>query len=227
MSNPRSTAFIILLVVFLQLSNTSAFSQPVSSIVLSNSFLQNISSIFSKNISPEIRKEEQNKREQVKEKLRFLCSQPFSNENVSEIRNLIPELRDVNPTKPTISSPLLFKKWQLLWTTEKEINFFQYWKISKPNSITQTLTQEKIINMIPFEAGGSFGVTGNVNINEELNRVDFEFESATLDLKSWGQFSIPPVGKGFFDVLYLDSELRVDINSRNDILVCTPFKNQE
>lgn len=224
MSNPLSTMFIILLVVFSQLSNTSAFSQPVSSIVLSNSFLQNISSIFSKT---EIRKEAKNKREQVKEKLLFLCNQPFSKENVSEVRRLIPELRDVNPTKPTISSPLLLKKWQLLWTTEKEINFFQDWKISKPNSITQTLTQEKIINMIPFETGGSFGVTGNVSINEELNRVDFEFESATLDLKSWGQFSIPPVGKGYFDVLYLDTELRVDINSRNDILVCTPFKNQE
>jgi hypothetical protein len=191
---------------------------------MSNAFLQNVSSIFSINNFSETNKALEIKRKQVKDRLLFLCNQPFTKENVSEIRSLIPELREVNPTKPSISSPLLFQKWQLLWTTEKEINFFQDWKISKPNSIAQTLTPEKIINMIPFVAGGSFGVTGNVMINEELNRVDFEFESATLDLKSWGEYTIPPVGKGYFDVLYLDSELRVDINSRNDVLICKPFR---
>ena len=53
-------------------------------------------------------------------------------------------------------------------------------------------------------------------------RTYFEFTSATLDLDKWGTYTVPPLGKGWFDTLYLDEELRVDLNSRDDILICTP-----
>jgi len=45
-----------------------------------------------------------------------------------------------------------------------------------------------------------------------------------LDLVRFGKYSFPPVGSGWFDTIYLDEELRCDVNSRNDILICTPFK---
>lgn len=122
--------------------------------------------------------------------------------------------------------------FQRVWTTEKEINFFIDWNIS--GQITQTLDNGILENNIPFQKGGSFGVKGKLSIpnnseNEVNNdseptrvglRTEFEFESATLDLGKWGSFSFPPVGKGWFDTVYLDDSFRIDTNSRNDILIC-------
>ena len=115
--------------------------------------------------------------------------------------------------------------WRL-WTTEKEINFFIDWNLC--NQITQTLNNGILLNNIPFKKGGSFGVKGKLStvssetFNDDSNdlRTDFEFESATLDLDKWGTYTFPPVGKGWFDTIYLDDSFRVDVNSRNDILIC-------
>lgn len=106
------------------------------------------------------------------------------------------------------------------WTTEKEINVFNDWGIS--GTISQTISGPVLLNMIPFKKGGSFGVKGRLTISEPDGiRTDFEFESATLDLGKWGSHALPPVGKGWFDTIYLDENLRIDINSRDDILICT------
>ena len=75
-------------------------------------------------------------------------------------------------------------------------------------------------NLIPFKKGGSFGVKGKITPDDDIaQRTNFEFESATIDLQ-WFKFTIPPVGKGWFDTIYLDEDLRVDVNSRDDILIC-------
>lgn len=55
-------------------------------------------------------------------------------------------------------------------------------------------------------------------------RTNFKFQSATLDL-GWFKFNIPPIGEGWFDTVYLDEDLRVDINSRDDILIVVPNVN--
>lgn len=109
-----------------------------------------------------------------------------------------------------------------VWTTEKEINFFSDFNISA--DISQTITSDGVLtNMIPFQKGGSFGVVGKVEADENIpQRTNFVFESAKLDLGKF-QFTLPPVGQGWFETLYLDEELRVDLNSRNDILICTPL----
>ncbi len=91
-------------------------------------------------------------------------------------------------------------------------------------------------NNIPFRKGGSFGVKGKLSIPGNSNdnqstsidvstssqglRTEFEFETASLDLGKWGTYSFPPVGKGWFDTVYLDESFRIDLNSRNDILIC-------
>ena len=77
--------------------------------------------------------------------------------------------------------------------------------------------------MIPFKRGGSFGVSGSIGPSESNSlRTIFKFKSATLDLGKFGSYNLPPVGEGWFDTVYLDEGLRVDLNSRSDILVCTP-----
>lgn len=110
------------------------------------------------------------------------------------------------------------------WTTEKEINVFDDWGIS--GTISQTIDGPDLLNMIPFRRGGSFGVKGRLTIPDPDGiRTDFEFESATLDLGQWGSYQLPPIGKGWFDTIFLDDDLRVDVNSRDDILICTPRQN--
>jgi hypothetical protein len=124
-----------------------------------------------------------------------------------------------------------------VWTTEKEINIFSDWNIS--GDITQSISSDqKLVNVIPFQKGGSLSVVGSLDLPSEDDedgsgsssssggiRTEFEFTSAKLDLAKWGTYNFPPVGKGWFDTIYLDEDLRVDVNSRNDILICTPFEN--
>ena len=90
--------------------------------------------------------------------------------------------------------------------------------------------------------GGGFGVKGTISVddndgvssnsaenddsnssgdnNNNIIRTQFKFNSAKLDLGKWGTYNFPPIGNGWFDTLYLDEELRIDLNSRNDILIC-------
>lgn len=112
------------------------------------------------------------------------------------------------------------------WTTEKEINFFNDLGISN-GKITQTIDGTVLENSIPFQRGGSLGVRGSLSFGEAEVRTEFEFVTATLDLGSWGTFSLPPVGKGWFDTIYLDEQLRIDTNSRNDILICIPAAEEQ
>lgn len=79
-------------------------------------------------------------------------------------------------------------------------------------------------NNIPFRNGGFLGVEGALTLAEDRpQRTEFEFRTATLDLgvDALPQFQLPPVGKGWFDTVYLDDSLRIDRNSRNDILICS------
>lgn len=69
---------------------------------------------------------------------------------------------------------------------------------------------------------GELSLPDNDGRGDQMLRTNFVFSSATLDLGRWGSFSVPPIGKGWFETLYLDDTLRVDTNSRDDILICTP-----
>jgi hypothetical protein len=132
-----------------------------------------------------------------------------------------------------------------VWTTEKEINFFQDFKLSK--CITQTISNKndsnqdkegKLENLIQFVNDGFLSVEGIISpalpseddddgsTTSLGQRTNFQFTSAKLNI-GWGggSFSIPPVGKGWFETVYLDDDLRIDINSRDDILICAPKVN--
>ena len=106
------------------------------------------------------------------------------------------------------------------WTTEKEINFFSDFNIS--GEITQTIQGRSLNNLIEFKNGGGLSVNGDLNESDIYpERTNFKFSNANLDL-GFVSFDIPPVGEGWFDTVYLDANLRIDVNSRDDILICTP-----
>jgi hypothetical protein len=155
------------------------------------------------------------KRKELKTLLLKECEGGSSRERIEEI---IADMADVSPTPESASSPLLQSKWLMKWTTEKEINFFVDWNLS--SQVTQTIDANAVLqNNIEFQRGGYLGVTGVLSTEGGV-RTDFEFTEATLDLGKFGSYQIPPVGKGWFDTVYLDEDLRVDTNSRNDILIC-------
>ena len=115
--------------------------------------------------------------------------------------------------------------------TEKEINLFSDLGIS--GQVYQTIRDGNVLeNVIEFKRGGGLSVCGSLSTPDTIEntgngegmagyRTYFTFKSASLDLGKWGSYSLPPVGKGWFDTIYLDKEFRVDVNSRNDILICT------
>ena len=113
-------------------------------------------------------------------------------------------------------------QWELIYTTEKEVNFFRTsWPFAKVGSITQDLDPYKtelINNSINFEGGGEFLVTGGVFLadgDSEYDRVNFKFEGAVA--KGWGkELTLPPVGAGWFDTMFCDKEYRLSQDSRGD-----------
>ena len=113
-------------------------------------------------------------------------------------------------------------QWQLIYTTEKEVNFFKTsWPFAKVSAISQVLDlydSGVINNSIKFEGGGEFLVTGTVEPADSesgYDRVCFKFTEAVI--KAWGKsFTIPPAGAGWFDTMFCDEEYRLSRDSRND-----------
>ena len=113
-------------------------------------------------------------------------------------------------------------RWELIFTTEKEVNFFKTsWPFAEVSLITQRLdiTDEKFVNnVIGFKGGAEFAVTGSagpVDGDNEYDRVAFEFTSAKAVV--WGvEISLPPLGTGWFDTMYCDDTYRLSRDSRGD-----------
>eukprot|EP00977_Amphora_coffeiformis_P015641 scaffold4600_cov169-Amphora_coffeaeformis.AAC.3 len=161
-------------------------------------------------------------RERLKADLLNTCRQPKVER--AQVEEKIAALAPFSPTKNSAASPLLQKDWILTWTTEKEINFFLDFGIA--SEVSQTINGSELGNLIAFKRGGCLSVSGTLSASKDDSavRTEFKFDTATLDLAKWGKYQFPPVGQGWFDTIYLDDGLRVDTNSRDDILICTPRK---
>lgn len=113
-------------------------------------------------------------------------------------------------------------QWELIFTTEKEVNFFKTsWPFAKVSSITQDIDPYKsctVDNLISFDGGGAFAVTGTASPAEsdsEYDRIEFEFKSAVI--RAWGrELTLPPVGAGWFDTLFCDGNYRLSMDNRGD-----------
>lgn len=76
-------------------------------------------------------------------------------------------------------------------------------------------------NAIDFDGGeGYLRVGSSCAPQVSGGRVDFRFESC--DAKWRGvRLPLPPVGTGWFEVVYLDDEMRIARDSRGDLQICT------
>lgn len=202
-------------------STNTLISETTSPTAAKSTILDTIQSIFQKSDESSSRVGNRKEIENAKSKLLLSCREGERNRNV--IEDLISELESLSPMQGTAKSGNLQREWKMEWTTEKEINIFIDWKIS--NNVYQTISGKELKNGIEFQNGGGLFVSGSLSIPEddmhEGKRTNFKFTTALLDLGKWGTYTIPPVGEGWFETIYLDDNLRVDTNSRNDILICT------
>ncbi|KAF9617108.1 hypothetical protein IFM89_033274 [Coptis chinensis] len=119
--------------------------------------------------------------------------------------------------------------WKMLWTTEKE-QLFIIKNASlfgtQTGDVLQVIDVEKGVlnNVITFPPSGVFFVRSSIEIVSP-QRVNFRFTSAVLRGESW-EFPLPPFGQGvcvlfltWFESVYLDDEIRVVKDIRNDYLV--------
>eukprot|EP00980_Cylindrotheca_fusiformis_P017845 scaffold5653_cov147-Cylindrotheca_fusiformis.AAC.7 len=116
----------------------------------------------------------------------------------------------------------LLGKWELIFTTEKEVNFFKTsWPFADVSCIIQDLDlyeSQTINNSINFETGGRFVVTGTakaVDGDSDFDRVEFKFTDAAI--RAWDRtIKVPPVGAGWFDTMYCDDSYRLSRDVRGD-----------
>lgn len=138
------------------------------------------------------------------------------------------ELPALRPMEEPARSDLLSGEWEVRWTNEKEINFTvkngllglqwkrTYQSIDMPNS--------RLVNIIEFD-GGELRVFSSIMPDpSDGTRFNFVFGECTL---KWKELSVPlpPVGRGWGELLYLDEEMRIQRDIRGDLLVATKVRS--
>ncbi|XP_073273924.1 probable plastid-lipid-associated protein 11, chloroplastic [Primulina huaijiensis] len=112
--------------------------------------------------------------------------------------------------------------WRMLWTTEKEQLFIiknaRVFGTAAGDVLQVIDTAGKSLNnVITFPPDGVFFVRSDIQIASP-QRVNFQFTSAVLRGKGW-EFPLPPFGQGWFESYYMDDEIRVVKDIRQDYLV--------
>ncbi len=112
----------------------------------------------------------------------------------------------------------LSARWKLLWTSEKETLFLL--ETFKGSTAYQTINvKEKTLgNTVEFSGGNTFLVESEIKIENET-KVEFTFTSAGLKFSNGFMLPVPPVGKGWFDNVYVGDRYRVARDSRGDTLI--------
>ena len=136
------------------------------------------------------------------------------------------ELAELNPTPDPASSPLLQGTWDVVWTTEAELllltdkGFFGLPCLGTSQTIgpADTATGLSLTNSIDFD-GGFLRVGSSCAPEPTGGRVNFAFENCAARWRSL-EVPLPPVGSGWFEVLYLDADLRLCRDLRGDLQVC-------
>nr|GEX65215.1 hypothetical protein [Tanacetum cinerariifolium] len=140
---------------------------------------------------------------------------------LAEIGVAIESIALMNRDQVTTNS-LLSGTWRLLWTTEKEQLFIiKNADVfgTEAGDVLQVIDVENksLNNVITFPPHGVFFVRSGIEIASD-QRVNFRFTGAVLRGKDW-EFPLPPFGKGWFESVYLDEEIRVVKDIRGDYLV--------
>ncbi|GIL45968.1 hypothetical protein Vafri_3079 [Volvox africanus] len=151
--------------------------------------------------------------------------------DLRSIQNAVAELRRAGEGTETTGKDQT-GTWELLWTSEKETIFileraplfgtkagavYQVIDAGSSSSINGG-SSSYLQNVITFPPEGAFIVDSSLTVAGR-QRVEFGFTAAKLKLPGGTTFGLPPFGKGWFDNLYLDGDLRVSYDSRGDTLI--------
>ncbi|RCV34842.1 hypothetical protein SETIT_7G190200v2 [Setaria italica] len=142
---------------------------------------------------------------------------------LADIVACIDALAAVSPGADTVSdAEKLSGTWRLLWTTEQEQLFIvrnaPFFRTAA-GDVLQVIDVPggALNNVITFPPSGAFVVNGDIEV-QPPQRVNFRFTRAVLRGSSW-EVPFPPFGKGWFDTVYLDDDIRVAKDIRGDYLV--------
>ena len=130
---------------------------------------------------------------------------------------LLEEDNESKKTKNTDDSRLS-ARWKLLWTSEQE-TLFLLEKFNNSNAYqTIDVRAKTLSNTVEFGGGNTCLVESEIEIADE-RKVEFKFVSAGLKFSNGFTLPVPPVGKGWFDNVYVSDEYRVARDSRGDTLI--------
>ena len=141
---------------------------------------------------------------------------------------LIDELTTINPTPRPAESPKFSGNWKLLWTTESELLFAVEKGLFAAGpcvGVEQTIdvANGRLENLVLFDNDSRLFVGSTIEPDAaDASGVRFTFAFSSCSLR-WRGFDVPlpPVGKGWGDLLYLDDDLRVQRDVRGDLLIAT------
>lgn len=132
-------------------------------------------------------------------------------------------LPPLNPTSEPARSEIFSGEWECMWTDEKELKFarssglFGLPWVRTSQSID--IARGVLVDVLEFEDSSELRVTSAI-IPDETNSMRFNFacNSCSLRWKSV-QVSLPPVGRGWGRLLYLDHDIRIQQDSRGKLLI--------
>jgi len=175
----------------------------------------------------------ESRREDLKSELRSLAAMSqggfdgLAAEDATRLREVIAELEGLCPVAEPARDPSFSGEWECLWTTEKEINFVVGsglfglpWQRTYQ---TIDVAGGRLENVIEFASGGFLRVGSTIAPDPDDadgRRFNFAFEQCALRWRSI-EVPLPPVGKGWGALLYLDQEMRIQRDVRGDLLVAT------
>ena len=153
---------------------------------------------------------------------------PLSPEDSSRLYEIATRLLpDLSPTASPASSDLFSAEWECAWTDEKEINFARtsglFGLAWERTYQTIDVPRGSLTNVLAFEKGGELRVESSIAPDEDDadgKRFVFSFSGCALRWKSV-EVPLPPVGRGWGELLYLDGEMRVQRDVRGDLLIAT------
>lgn len=141
-----------------------------------------------------------------------------SDEEAEEMLSLFEALEKKNPTKKSLTSPLLNKEWILEYTTSESIRGSKMFP--KVGPILQML-DNKELKAKNSETVSYFGIKVKRAVTAELTPVseslcDVQFKKFTIGPIT---FNAPESFKGSLDITYLDNDFRLSRGDKGNIFV--------
>ena len=139
-------------------------------------------------------------------------------------RILTEELPALRPMDEPTRSDLFSGEWECRWTDEKELNFAVKnglfglpWRRTYQ---TIDIAAGTLVNVLDFD-GGELRVGSTIAPDAtDGTRFNFAFGDCSLTWRSL-RVPLPPIGKGWGELLYLDEEMRIQRDIRGDMIVAT------